>query len=317
MLALVYDGQHPRLHKDFPDPRPSRDECLVEVKLAGVCSTDLQILKGYMGFVGVMGHEFVGVVRGGLTAMAGKRVVGEINCVCGRCDMCRSGLPTHCRDRGVVGIDKHDGVFARYVAMPPGNLHEVPANVSDEQAVFAEPLAAAIQVTHQVRFAAVDRVVVIGDGRLGQLVARVVAPLCNTVLVGRHENKLEAAEKAGIATRLEKDFRPSAEADVVIDATGSAGGLELAMRAVRPRGIIVLKSTFAGGTPVNLAPLVISEVTLIGSRCGPMGEALAMLAAGKVDVAPLISRTFALGDGLAALEAAKDSRNIKVLINVG
>jgi threonine dehydrogenase-like Zn-dependent dehydrogenase len=317
MLALVFDGSA-ILSSTYPVPRLIKGEVVVAVRLAGLCSTDLEILKGYMGFRGVMGHEFVGVVAEGPKAWLGKRVVAEINCVCGRCDMCRRGSSNHCRDRTVLGIDRRDGVLAQYVAIPVRNLHEVPGAVSDEAAVFVEPLAAAFQVLRQVKCSSGDEAVVLGDGRLGQLVARVLhGRLRKLVLVGRHEGKLEAAEKAGVQTVLESDFIPRAKADLVVDATGSPSGLELAMKTVRPRGTIVLKSTTAAGAEgLNLAPIVINEVTIVGSRCGPFHEALEALARGEIDVSPLVSRRFALGDALAALAAAKAPQNIKVLIDV-
>ncbi len=296
------------------------------VRLAGVCSTDLEVMRGYMDFTGVMGHEFVGVVLEGPATWRGKRVVAEINCVCTRCDLCRSGLSNHCRNRTVVGLAGRDGVFAEQVALPAANLHEVPQAVRDEQAVFAEPLAAAYQVTRQVTFQPSDAVVVLGDGRLGQLVARVLkSAVRKLLLVGKHASKLEVAEKQGIEAILVDDFIPKALADVVVEATGSPTGLELAMRTVRPRGVIVLKSTFAVGRQskenkeiqeINLSPLVVDEVTLIGSRCGPLERALAALAAGEVDVSALISRRFGLDQAEQALQAAADPQNIKVLIDV-
>jgi threonine dehydrogenase-like Zn-dependent dehydrogenase len=322
MLALVFDGKVV-LRRDYPAPRPARGEALVAVRLAGVCSTDLEVIRGYMGFTGVMGHEFVGEVLEGPGDWRGKRVVAEINCVCTRCDMCRSGLSNHCRDRTVIGIAKRDGVFAELVTLPVANLHEVPAAVPDEQAVFAEPLAAAYQVTRQVKFQPSDAVVVLGDGRLGQLVARVLRPqVRRLLLVGKHASKLEVAEKQGIETMVLEDFVPRGLADVVVEATGSPSGLELAMRAVRPRGLIVLKSTFAPGRKdekireINLSPLVVNEVTLVGSRCGPLDRALAALASGEVDVSALVSRRYKLEQAEEALQAAADPRNIKVLIDV-
>lgn len=316
MLALVFDGQA-RLKSDRPAPQAARGEALVAVRVAGVCSTDLEVQKGYMGFSGVMGHEFVGQVIEGPAAWKDKRVVADINCVCGRCDMCRSGLSNHCRDRTVIGIDGRDGVFAEQVAIPTANLHEVPRAVSDEQAVFAEPLAAAYQITRQVEFQKSDVVVVLGDGRLGQLVGRVLRPrVGKLVLVGKHAFKLEIAERQGIQTAPVEEYVPQATADVVVDATGSPSGLELAMRAVRPRGIIVLKSTFAAGSGLNLSPLVVSEIMVVGSRCGPLDQALGALAAGEVDVSALISRRYPLAKADEALRAAAESENIKVLIDV-
>ncbi len=316
MLALVFDGKV-ALRSDYPDPTPARDEALVGVRVAGVCSTDLEVMKGYMGYTGVMGHEFVGQVLAGPERLRGKRVVCEINCPCGKCDMCTGGLSNHCRDRTVVGIAGRDGAFAEMIAVPSANLHVVPDGVSDDQAVFVEPLAAAFQVTRQVTFQRHDRVVVLGDGRLGQLVARVLRPMLDKlVMVGTHPAKLEAAEKHGIETITAQRFAAKQAADVVIEATGSPAGIELAMRAVRPRGTIVLKSTVAAGEAVNLSPLVVNEVTVIGSRCGPFGDALTALAAGEVDVYGLISQRFPLSRGAEALAAAERADNIKVLIDV-
>jgi threonine dehydrogenase-like Zn-dependent dehydrogenase len=315
MLALIFDGQ-PKLRDDYLKPRIGPGEALVAVRLAGICQTDLEVLKGYMGFSGVMGHEFVGVVEDGPRQWQGKRVVGEINCVCSRCDMCKAGLSNHCRNRTVVGIAGRDGAFAQYLALPAANLHQVPDNVPDEHAVLIEPLAAAFQVVRQVKMAASVGVVVLGDGRLGQLIARILNPrLRRLVMVGKHQSKLEAAEKQGIATVLAEEFVPMAMADVVIDATGSASGFDLAMRTVRPRGTIILKSTSAAREGMNLSPLVINEVNVVGSRCGPFPDAIKALAGGKLDVSALVGRTFPLTRGVAALEAASRGDCMKVVLN--
>jgi len=316
MLAMCFDGQVV-LSSDHPKPRCAHGDVLIEVSKAGICSTDLEVVEGYMGFRGVMGHEFVGKVVGGSRRWRDKRVVGEINCVCRKCDMCRSGLANHCRRRTVLGIDGRDGCFAEYVVLPGRNCHEVPDSVSDSEAVFVEPLAAAFQIIRQVKLTRSDRVVVLGDGRLAQLIVRVLRlHLRRTLMVGRHQAKLDAAEKQGVQAVLEGDFVAGKDADVVVDATGSPSGFELAMRTVRPRGTIVLKSTFAAAGGMNLAPLVIDEITVVGSRCGPFPEAIAALAGGDVDVSALISAEFALQDGLAALEAAREPDKIKVLLDV-
>lgn len=316
MHALVFDGKQPRLRDDYPAPQPARGQALIAVRLAGVCSTDLEILKGYMGYTGVMGHEFVGQVVQGPAAWKGKRVTGEINCPCGRCTLCRQGLSNHCPTRTVLGIVNHDGAFAQYLVLPGRNLHHVPDSLSDAQAVFVEPLAAACQITRQVSVKPRDRVVVLGDGRLAQLVVRVLRPrLRQCLMVGRHPAKLEAAEKAGVQTVPADQFVPDGRADLVVDATGSPGGFETAMRAVRPRGTIVLKSTVAASSGMNLAPLVINEVTVVGSRCGPFAEAIELLASAQVDVAPLISKVFPLRQGMEALQAARSGQRIKVLID--
>jgi len=275
MLALIFDGQV-RVRSDYPAPKPARGEALIAVRAAGICRTDLEIVKGYMKYTGVMGHEFVGTVVEGPRRWKHKRVVAEINCVCGRCDMCTSGLSNHCRERTVVGIDGRDGVFAEYVALPTANLHEVPEGVGDLDAVFVEPLAAACQVVRQVKIGPSENVVVLGDGRLGQLVVRVLKSHAgelratagkerqhrrdgSLLLVGKHPSKLEAAEKQGVQTTQVDEFVPRGRADLVIDATGRPEGLELALRTVRPRGTIVLKSTFAAGAQLDLAPLVIDD----------------------------------------------------------
>ena len=316
MLALVFDGKV-TLRTDYPDPMPGEGEALIAVRTAGICATDLEITKGYMGFRGVMGHEFVGEVVDGPAAWKHKRVVGEINCICGTCDLCTSGLSTHCRHRTVLGIDGRDGVFAERVVLPVRNLHEVPDAVADEQAVFVEPLAAAFQITRQVKLDAATSVVVLGAGRLGQLVARVMKQTgVQLVLVGRSAAKLEAAEKVGIRTALLDMFTPGKDTDVVVDATGNPEGFEWAMRTVRPRGTIVLKSTVAAESGMNLAPLVINEITVVGSRCGPFPAALRALAGGEIDVSALITKRFALADAPAALDAAEQRDALKILLDV-
>ncbi|MFP4105089.1 MAG: MDR/zinc-dependent alcohol dehydrogenase-like family protein [Phycisphaerae bacterium] len=318
MIAVVFDGSEIRIRRDLPAPAPGPDEALLKVRLAGICSTDLEVVKGYMGFEGVMGHEFVGEVTDGPPAWQGKRAVAEINCVCGRCEMCRRGLSNHCFDRTVIGIDGRDGCFAKYIAVPVRNLHEIPDSVSDEQAVFVEPLAAAFQVIRQVRVNPGDDVVVLGDGRLGQLVARVLKQAgADPLLVGKHPEKLEAAEKVGIQTRMLEQFKPDKRTDLVVEATGSAGGMTTAMQAVRPRGTIVLKSTFAASEGLNLAPLVIDEVNVIGSRCGPFPEAVRALAENAVDVHALVTGRYPLTEAPEAIAAARSGKHIKVLLDVG
>jgi len=277
-----------------------------------------------MGFHGVLGHEFVGVVEAVAEGaddrareLVGKRVVGTINCVCGRCDMCRGGLSNHCRDRTVLGIMGRDGCFAERFSLPVRNLLPVPKSLSDDQAVFAEPLAAACEINRQLHISGSPYVTVLGDGRLGLLTAQVLAQLNASVrLVGKHPEKLELCEKWGIGHRLLADLTPRADQEIVVDCTASGRGLELAMQLVRPRGTIVLKTTVAEQAGVDLSPLVIHEITLIGSRCGPFDEALARLEEGSVDVLSLISRRMRLDDGPQALRAATRSDVIKVLLEV-
>ncbi len=290
---------------------------MVDVIRAGICRTDLEIVRGYMGFTGVLGHEFVARVTAGPAKWRGRRVVADINCVCGCCDMCTSGLRNHCRKRTVLGIQGRDGVFADKVSVPICNLHAVPEAVSDDEAVFVEPLAAAFQLVRQIRFDRGQKVVVLGDGRLGQLIARVLCGICpSLVLVGKHPNKLELADKVHIQTALVSDFVPRQDADVVVEATGSASGLALAGRTVRPRGTIALKSTYPDDSAMNLCPLVINEVTLIGSRCGPFPDALDALARGEVDVTNLIGPHIPLEKACEALELTAAGDVIKVILDV-
>jgi threonine dehydrogenase-like Zn-dependent dehydrogenase len=312
MRAIVLDNGI-RYRTSYPSPTPAEGEVLVRVTRAGVCETDLQLIKGYMGFRGVLGHEFVGVAESG--PYAGQRVVGEINCSCGTCDTCRNDLPSHCPNRTVLGILNHDGAFADLIAVPQRNLHVVPEAIPDDVAVFTEPVAAAFQVPAQVPIREDDRIIVLGDGRLGNLCAQVLAGLSDHVLVvGKHPEKLALLETLGIATTPLSPDLPVRAADIVVDCTGSETGLPTALRLVRPRGTIVLKTTVAGAQTMAWAPFVIDEVTLVGSRCGPFDQALAALEKGLVDVEGLISARFNLSDGLAALETAQQKGVMKVLI---
>ena len=317
MRALVFDKSlafDPRR----PDPQPSDGDTLIKVRQAGVCATDLEITKGYMGFRGVLGHEFVGeVVSSSDKQLVGQRVCGEINVVCGRCDLCLSGLSTHCRNRSVLGIQNHHGAFADYVRLPALNLHVVPKTVDDDQAVFVEPLAAAFQVLKQVNLDGRKWVTVLGDGRLGLLVAQVLRNAgCPVRVIGKYPDKLALCERWQIRSRPLADIAPRHDQDVVVDCTGSAAGFELAMQMVRPRGTIVLKSTFAAGKPLNLAPLVIDEISVIGSRCGPFREAIRALAEKSVDVTSLIFRRMRLEQGVEAMDLAGRPGVLKVLLTV-
>jgi threonine dehydrogenase-like Zn-dependent dehydrogenase len=288
---------------------------LVRVVRAGVCETDLQLIKGYMGFRGVLGHEFVGVAESG--PMAGRRVVGEINCACWECETCRKGLKTHCPNRTVLGILGHDGAFADLMAVPQRNLHLVPDSVPDDAAVFTEPVAAAFQIPAQVTVRPDDRVIVLGDGRLGNLCAQVLARLSRRVLVvGKHEEKLALLLSMGIDAARLSDPLDERSADIVVDCTGSESGLPTALKLVRPRGTIVLKTTVAGHQTMAWAPFVIDEVTLVGSRCGPFDQALLALERRLVDVQPLISDRFTLSRGIDALARAQTNPVLKVLLDV-
>jgi threonine dehydrogenase-like Zn-dependent dehydrogenase len=312
MRALVFNGQL-TFRSDYPQPAVTGDDVLVKVLTAGVCETDLQLIKGYMGYAGVLGHEFVGVAETG--PYAGRRVVGEINCACGACDLCRRQLTSHCVNRTVIGILKHDGAFADYLVVPQRNLHVVPDSLPNDIAVFTEPVAAAYQILAQVPIDAADRVIVLGDGRLGNLCAQVLASVTpHLVVVGKHPEKLALLTARGIETSLVTDVRRDRSADVVVDCTGSDSGLPTALNLVRPRGTIVLKTTVAGMQTLAWAPFVIDEITLVGSRCGPFDRALVALERGEVDVRPLIQERLPIERGVEALELA--TRRLKVLLDL-
>lgn len=316
MRAIVFERTL-SFQPTYPDPKPAAGECLVRVHWAGICATDLQILDGYMNFRGVPGHEFVGTVVSGSPTWRGRRVVCEINCVCRTCEMCASGLSNHCRKRTVIGIDGRDGCFADLVSVAEHNLHSVPDGVSDEEAVFVEPLAAAYQVLAQCPIEPRMNASVVGSGRLGLLVAQVLATTgCRLTVVGRNAAKLLLCEKRGIQTIHVDELLPKQDRDVVVECSGATEGLALAMQLVRPRGTIVLKSTYAHATPVNLAPIVVNEVRLLGSRCGPFPEALNALARKAVDVRPLVTRTFPIEQAVAAFEAVRRPETVKVLFRI-
>ncbi len=316
MKALCF-GDALKLETHYPEPTAGEGEVLVSVKLSGICATDLEIARGYMGFRGVLGHEFVGTVMRGPRKWQGRRVVAEINCVCGQCEMCHRGLSNHCRRRTVIGIQGRDGAFAELIAVPERNLHAVPDAVRDEQAVFVEPLAAAFQVIRQSPIEKRMRVAVVGTGRLGLLVAQVLQTTgCDLEAIGRNEMTLNFCERRGIRTTPLSEVQPRADKDVVVECSGSPDGLALAMRLLRPRGRIVLKSTYAGDGAVDLAPVVINEFDVMGSRCGPFPDAINALACGQVDVESLISRQVPLDRGVEAFAMAADPRYIKILLKV-
>jgi threonine dehydrogenase-like Zn-dependent dehydrogenase len=315
MRALTFDGEL-IFRDDAPAPTLRPGEVAVRVLTAGICETDLQLMRGYMGFRGTLGHEFVGLAEDG--PLAGRRVVGEINCRCWTCETCRAGRPTHCPHRTTIGINGHDGAFADYVAVPQRNLHAVPDAIPTDAAVFTEPVAAAFQIPAQIRIQRTDRIVVLGDGRLGNLCAQVLARSSDRVLVvGKHASKLALLRALGIETRLLADLSFEPTADVVVDCTGSESGLPAALQLVRPRGTIVLKTTVAGTQTLSLAPIVIDEVTVIGSRCGPFDTALKALEAETISVLPLISKRYDLSQGVEALQEAQSRPVLKVLLDVG
>ncbi len=315
MQALVFDGEL-RL-ADVPMPRPGSGEALVRVLTAGICNTDIEILNGYMGFQGIPGHEFVGIVEQCENPhLRGKRVVGEINCVCGLCQYCRMEMPHHCLDRSVLGIDKRDGAFAEYLTLPEANLHLVPNSIRDDVAAFAEPTAAAFRITEQISIAPDDRIIVLGDGKLGLLVAQVLWHYSKRlVCVGKHPEKLTVLNDLHIATARASDPIERG-ADIVVEATGSHEGFSRALELVRPEGTVVVKTTGTHPVAIDLAKPVVNEVRIIGSRCGPFRPALEALALGNVEVRPMITQAFELRDGLRAFERAKQPDAVKVLLHV-
>lgn len=316
MLGLWLEDQKVRLRDDLPTPEPPNGEALLKVRLAGICATDLEMVHGYYPFTGIMGHEFVGEVVQSPTkpGLEGQRVVGEINASCGQCQDCEAGRPTHCEKRSVLGILNRNGVFAEYVILPVENLHELPDSLADEAAVFTEPLAAALQIQEQVHIQPTDKVLVIGAGRLGQLVAQSLALTgCELQVVTRHAAQDRLLEMRGIATCKEKEA-PTRVVDVVVEATGSPQGFALARRAVRPRGTIILKSTYKGELPVNFSAIVVNEITLVGSRCGPFPPAIRLLESGKVDPRPLISGRYPLAEAESAIHQAGQPGALKILL---
>jgi threonine dehydrogenase-like Zn-dependent dehydrogenase len=317
MRALVFD-QTLSFRPRHPEPDAAGGDTLLRVRQAGICSTDLEITHGYMNFTGVLGHEFVAdVVESPSKELLGQRVVGEINIVCGRCDLCLSGLSNHCRNRTVLGIFKHDGAFADFVRLPAANLHILPKTLDDDAAVFVEPLAAAFQVLKQLKLDGRKWVTVLGDGRLGLLVAQVLRNAgCPVRVIGKHPEKLALCEKWQIRSRPLADIVPRHDQDVVVECTGSAAGFEMAMQMIRPRGTMVLKSTVAASKPMNLAPLAIDEITIIGSRCGPFREAIRALAEKQIDVASLIHRRLKLDNAIEAMDLAARPGILKVILTM-
>jgi len=314
MRALCFDGQL-TLVGDHPQPSLPAGEALIRVLLAGICNTDLEITRGYKGFQGVLGHEFVGMVeRCEDASLIGQRVVGEINCYCGLCPTCRTGAPTHCPNRTTLGIWGRDGAMADYCVLPTRNLHIVPEGVSDVQAAFTEPVAAALEILEQVHVHPMQRVAVLGDGKLGLLVAQVLRLTgCDLIAVGRHAVKLSILERQGIATRV-AGTGADLTADVVVDCTGQAAGFAAARAMVKPKGTLVLKSTFQEQNEVDLTSIVVDEVSLIGSRCGPFGPALRLLAMNLVDVESLVTATYPLAEALAAFKQARAKGTLKVML---
>lgn len=316
MRGLWLEDLTLRLREDLPRPEPPPGEASIDVLLAGLCNTDLELARGYYPYAGILGHEFVGRVAASPSApeWEGRRVVGEINAACGACEPCRAGLRTHCDRRTVLGIKARHGAFADALLLPLSNLHAVPDSLTDEEAVFTEPLAAALQVQEQVRVSPGMRVVVVGAGKLGQLVARTLCLTgCDLLVIGRSRRSLDRLAGLPLRTALASDPAP-ARADLVVECTGDPEGFPLARRAVRPRGTLVLKSTHRGETAVNLSSVVVDEVTLVGSRCGPFPRALELLGRRLVDTSSLVDARYPLTAALEAFEHAARPGVLKVLL---
>ncbi len=316
MKALIYENNHLKLDKNFPKPERKPGEVLIRVLTAGICSTDLEIMKGYKNFSGVLGHEFIGVVEeADKSDLKGKRVAGEINCGCGQCEYCLRGNPAHCPHRTVPGILGRNGTMAEYCVLPKENIHVVPDTLPTREAVFAEPLAAALAITRDVHIKPTASVLVIGDGKLGLLIAQVLKLTgCSLLVAGRHPEKLNILEKMDIAVCLEKELFLPEKTDIVVECTGTPQGAVRAVEYVKPGGHIILKSTFKGSGSLDLTSLVVNEITLTGSRCGPFAPALRLLARKLVHTAPLLDREFPLDQGIDAFAYAAEKGRLKVLI---
>lgn len=316
MKALYLENKTLDL-RDVELPTPENNQALVKVKLAGICNTDLELVKGYMDFNGILGHEFVGVVEeSSQPELIGKRVCGEINFGCGKCDYCHRGLSRHCPNRSVLGIVNQAGAFAEYVGIPNENLKIVPDSIPNKAAVFVEPIAAAFEILEQVHIKPNQRIAVIGDGKLGLLICQVLKLTCAELfLIGKHESKLALARSFGLKTIL-KDEQILEKFDVVVEASGSPSGFAMAMSLVRPRGTFVLKSTFAGNLEINAAPIVINEIKLVGSRCGLFKPAIRALEQNLIQTKSLIDSIYPFDNALAAFEKAKSPGTLKVLLQI-
>ncbi|AFS82012.1 MDR/zinc-dependent alcohol dehydrogenase-like family protein [Candidatus Nitrosopumilus sediminis] len=314
MKATCFDGKNMRYEENYPEPNTG--EVIVRVNLAGICGTDLEILDGYMTYDGILGHEFVGTVeKADNFDLIGKRVVGEINAGCGACESCQKGMDRHCPNRTVLGILKRDGAFAEFLSLPEKNLHVIPDNITDEQAVFVEPLAAAFEIKEQVSLQPQWRVAVVGDGRLAQLIIRVLKLTCpNITCFGKHKNKLESLINIGVKIKIGIEKSDEQSFDLVVEATGSNSGFADTMKLIKPRGTVILKSTIASRENLDLTPTIINEITLIGSRCGLFKPAIDALATGVVSVDSMIDSTYPLEKFSEAIEHAKKPDTLKVFL---
>lgn len=315
MKALVFDEE--LILREIAQPRVLPGEALVKVLMAGICNTDVEISRGYMNFKGVPGHEFVGVVESSPVAeQLGARVVGEINAGCGECSWCRAAMARHCSNRTVLGILGRNGAFAEYLTLPAGNLIPVPDSVSNEKAVFTEPLAAALEILEQVKIKPADSVLVIGDGKLGLLICMVLRLTgCRLTLMGKHPEKLQLFRSMGGEVIIPTELAETAERfDVVVEASGHPSGWSTAVERVKPRGTLVLKSTYHGDLSFNPAPLVINEITVVGSRCGLLGPALRLMENGLADPTILLSEVFPFSDAEKAFKRSQDAGMFKILL---
>ncbi len=311
MLGVFCDGKTARLRRDLPSPQPGPGEVLLRVRRAGICDTDIQLARGYMGFRGVLGHEFLG------ERDDGTRVTAEINNSCGQCQVCLAGRSHHCPTRTVLGILGHDGAMAEHLAVPEQNLHRIPDAIDDRRAIFIEPLAAAFRIAEQMTISQGLPIAVVGDGKLGLLCAWALrASGARVTLVGKHPDKLALAGEAIEPVRLDEAAKLARGFDVVADCSGSPTGLPTALGLVRPLGTIILKTTIAGEYAINLAPIVIDEITVIGSRCGPFPRAIAALASGEIDPTPLLGPEFPIdqADDAFAAASAKGARKVTITI---
>ena len=317
MKAIVFDGNL-KLSISQPKPVPQKGEALIKVLMAGICNTDIEITKGYMGFQGIPGHEFVGIVEEIIAddqKLLRKRVVGDINCGCGNddCEYCQQGLSRHCPNRTTLGIYGRNGCFAEYITLPVVNLLEVPDSIPNRIAVLTEPLAAGFEILEQLQFSHNQEVLIVGDGKLGLLINHALSTTGAKIThVGKHSNKLKLVESNTCQTILLNDM-PSKQYDIVVEATGNISGFQFSVQHTKPRGSVVLKSTLATDQKIDLAPVVVNEITIVGSRCGLLKPALDYLATG-VDLSPLITTVYPIDKGLEAFEAAKRKGNLKVMI---
>ena len=321
MKALIFNNTEGlTLKNDYPKPIPQKGEALIKISLAGICNTDAEIVKGYMGYNGILGHEFVGIVEDVNSedkSLIGKRVVAEISYGCNdpECTWCAVKNYRHCPNRQTIGIWKKDGCFAEYLTLPTNILFEVPDNVTDEQAVFVEPLAAACEITEQMHIDPSKKIVVLGDGKLGLTTALALnAQNLDVTLIGKHKNKLNIAKEQGVKVKLLEESTIANNYDIVVEATGSVSGFETSLNLVKPRGVLVLKSTIATGKELNLAPIVINEITVLGSRCGQFGPALRLLKNNRINFTPFVSKIYSIDEAIEAFEANKQKDTIKILL---